>query len=176
MSSIIDKNAQMDYILAHYRTQIGTDFERYNGHCYRVLNYVNLFGLEKEELYAASVIIPFHDLGIWTHHSMDYLDNSVREAKRFFHEKNMGVEDELIDSMILDHHKMTSTKSSLAEKLRKADLMDLSFGFIHFGRPGSQLKAIKSAFPSHGFQWDIYRKVTGYAVRHLGNPFPMMKI
>ena len=68
----------MDDILAHYRVQIDTDFERYNGHCYRVLNYMNLFGLEKEEFSAASAIIPFHDIGIWTHHSLDYLDNSAR--------------------------------------------------------------------------------------------------
>ena len=173
---IITENENFALIFDKFSSLLGDDLQAYSGHCYRMLNYMNYWGLEEDELHVASIALPFHDIGVWTHNTMDYLEVSFLEARKYIRMNKIEVDEEAVESMILGHHKIRSIRENdLSEKTRKADLVDLSFGMLSFGIPGKQMKAIKKAFPYAGFQKSIYGRVMGYAFRHPGNPFPMMK-
>ena len=107
---------------------------------------------------------------------MDYLNPSIELATNYITTSDIQIEENLIKEFIGDHHRLSSNKLGLAEKMRKADFMDLSLGFIKFGQSKTEIKKIKKQFPTHGFQWMVFRKVFSYAITHPWKPFPMMKV
>ncbi len=174
--NLIRHNETFEQIFQEHNEVIGKDLERYRGHCYRLLNYINYWKLTEEELKLCEVAIPFHDIGIWTSKTMNYLDPSFEAAKKYVRKNNLNIDEAILENMIVSHHKISTIKNnSMAEKLRKADLIDLTFGAIRFGIPQKKMRSISEAFPNHGFQKNIYGKVFSHAIRHLGNPFPMLK-
>ncbi len=167
----------IDSILEVHRSLIGADWAAYRGHCQRLFCYLSCFGLSPNEITLTEVAIAFHDLGIWTADSMDYLAPSCEAARLYISDQNLEIKIDLVEDMINSHHKMTKAKTHhLAEYLRKADLIDLSATWLRFGIPKEEIKAIKKAFPFVGFQKKIYTKVAKHALKHLWNPFPMLKI
>jgi hypothetical protein len=134
------------------------------------------FGLSEKERFVSAILIPFHDVGIWTSKSMDYLEPSIKEAQRYIQEHNIDISLDLAANFIGDHHKLSKTQNELSEKLRKADLVDLSYGLIRFGIPRSRIKEIRKRYPYKGFQGMIFKKVLKHAIRHLNHPFPMLKM
>lgn len=165
----------MDSIFSDYEAVLSRDFQPYRNHCFRVFNYMEYFFLSDRDAYVAAVLIPFHDLGIWTHKTMDYLQASCEEAESYVNKHKIEISRDTIHDVIKHHHKLTSATTELAEKLRKADLIDLSQGFIRYNLPKSLFKEIKKSYPYLGFHHRIYSKVMNYAWRHPLKPFPMLK-
>ena len=176
MTTIIADKQQIEQILAKYRNDLGDDFVPYKGHCYRVINYMKCMGMTSQEEHISTVLVPFHDIGIWTHQTMDYLAVSAAVAREYIQREKMDIEDEIIDTFIRDHHKISSSPNGLAEKLRKADLIDLTWGRIRWGIPRGHVRQIKQHFPHQNFQKKVYAKVLRYACSHPLRPFPMLKI
>lgn len=57
-----------------YATDLGDDFTAYRNHTYRVANLcVALSRTNAEQLEKIAMATAFHDLGIWTDHTFDYL-------------------------------------------------------------------------------------------------------
>ncbi len=172
----ITRNKQIDTILNQYKVELGPDYDRYRGHCYRLLNYCILMDLDKSEFKQMEVAIPFHDLGIWTHTTMDYLKPSADLAQEYVLENNLELDTENLKEIIVGHHKLNGIKGNdLAEKLRKADLVDLSFGLIPCGLKRKDIKTIQEQIPSLKFHRMIFGNVIRHAASHWSNPFPMMK-
>ena len=173
---LIKDNETFEAIFQEHKLVLGKDFEHYRGHCYRILNYMNYWKLNEVEFKTCEVAIPFHDMGIWTHKTMDYLEVSFEGAKKYIEEKKLDIEKDSLENIIVNHHKISKIKdNSLAEKLRKADLIDLSFGVIKFGIDQKAMHSIVSEFPFLEFQQVIFKKVFSHAVRNILNPFPMLK-
>lgn len=75
-------NATLEEPTARYRSVLGTDEAAYLGHVHRVLHFCEK--LRDRSLDQLDVIAAFfHDLGIWTDRTNDYLPPSVREAHAF---------------------------------------------------------------------------------------------
>lgn len=166
----------MDNILESYKGYLGADYQKYRGHCYRLINYMIALGLGEEDLEVCQYAIPFHDLGIWTAQTMDYLAPSCEEAIKYIKKNNENIDSKQVSNIINNHHKITKIKGdSGAELLRKADLIDLTTSFVSFGIDKKTKKIIKQRFPYHGFQFFIYKKVMKHAIRNILNPFPMLK-
>ncbi|HEU0054861.1 MAG TPA: HD domain-containing protein, partial [Longimicrobium sp.] len=74
--------ATLDEVLDAHAAELGADFTAYRNHAYRVANLCLALApdapgrVEKIALAAA-----FHDLGIWTDGTFDYLPPSVRLAR-----------------------------------------------------------------------------------------------
>lgn len=171
----------IERVLIYYTQALGQDYNAYRNHVYRVYHLTLLLcpkELNKAQEEALAVAAAFHDLGIWTHHSMDYLRPSAQLAEQHLDETGRSHLSELTKHIIVQHHKLsaiTDQQEALTEAFRKADLMDLSFGKISFKLPSSRYAHLRESFPFLGFQKMIYKRVLSYAFRHPMRPFPMIK-
>jgi predicted metal-dependent HD superfamily phosphohydrolase len=105
---------------------VGHDFIAYRNHVYRVVNLrLAIAGQgDRVELEKIAVVAVFHDLGIWTNHTFDYMAPSVALARE--HLSTCAQADWIpeVEAMIVDHHKITPpgpNGASLVEPFRRAD-------------------------------------------------------
>lgn len=167
-------------LLLPYQTVIGRDFDRYTNHVRRVfLNCLLLDNdTENEEKYAIAAV--FHDLGIWTDQTFDYLEPSIKRASEYLGQAGKSAWIEPIATMIDTHHKWTPYRGrydNLVETFRKADWIDVSGGLRRFGIEKEVLLANRKKFPYLGFHRFLVRSTFRHFVRYpWQNPLPMFKI
>lgn len=169
---------QLEKLFGLYRQQLGTDFKKYRNHVYRV--YLNCLLLDtdiaNQEKYAYAAF--FHDIGIWTDHTIDYLQPSIAQACEYLanNDKKDWVAD--ITLMIYWHHKITRYQgiaSAIVEVFRKADWIDVSLGTILFGVSRKALRENRRKFPNAGFHAFLLRKIVINFLAHPLNPLPMFR-
>ena len=127
----------VDDILGAFAGPLGGDLRAYRNHVYRVLNYLLLLAPEHSDnvdllLFAAA----FHDLGIWTDGTFDYLEPSKRLARNYLAAKGLAHFGPEVEAIIHHHHKLSSYRgafSTTVEPFRQADLIDVSLGVIRYG-------------------------------------------
>lgn len=166
-----------DEILASYSAELGSDFSAYRNHVCRELNFfLALSGLPSLPT-AVLVAAAFHDLGIWTHDTFDYLPPSIELARAYLAKAGLQALDAEVGIIINEHHKLLPYRgpfSANAEAFRKADLMDLSLGLVRFGQPRSLIHSVQAALPNAGF----HRRLGALGLRHLARsplrPLPMV--
>jgi len=171
---------RIEGILQFYSIALGNDYNAYRNHVYRVYHLALLLNpsdLTIEENESLAIAVSFHDLGVWTHNTMDYISPSIDLANSYMSENGMQ-KNHLVSMIIGDHHKVlkSTSKNSLVETMRQADLIDLSFGIIRFGLPKNFYKTLCEDFPFLEFQKKIVWKLLSYATLHPLKPFPMMKM
>lgn len=175
---MITRQETLDSILAQYRSQIAGDFAGYRNHCYRVLNIykhladLNQLSIDVDE---AAIALAFHDIGLWTDKTLDYLPPSVREARQYladYPERDA----EQIFLMITEHHKLSAyTANKRIELFRQADLVDFSLGLVRHGVSRAFVRELKSTFPNAGFHRRLLQLGCKHLLRHPLDPAPMMK-
>jgi hypothetical protein len=169
----------VDSVLDQYASALGHDFVPYRHHVYRVLNLcVALAGgdADLEKIATASV---FHDLGIWTDHTFDYIAPSVSLARAYLtsHARAEWVAD--VEAMILNHHKITRADAdsrSLVEAFRRADWVDVTRGVRRFGLSRTFIKSVFGAWPDAGFHWRLVELAADRFRHHPLTPLPMVKL
>lgn len=169
-------NAKIDEILKPYLEAIGSDIG-YINHTKRMLAYaLELEKLDDEKIHKFIIALAFHDLGIWTEKSFDYLEPSVKLAQAYLKENNLlGYEKDVVQ-MIDEHHKLTAIKDNeLAELFRKVDLVDVYFGCISFGIKKKRIKEIKKEFPNNGFHKTLIKWFFKQLKKEPLRPMPMLK-
>jgi len=173
----IDRHPTIDTILNSYKGSLAGSFDAYRNHVYRVYNLAALNVNDETQLKNLAIAAAFHDLGIWTHHTFDYLNPSIGLARVYFSEQGIGEEDAAEIVCIIDlHHKLTRINSSpLAEIFRVADLIDLSLGLIRHGTDGKFIQFIKKKFPNRGFHVRLVKLFFRNLIRHPLRPLPMYK-
>lgn len=161
-----------------YKDVIGKDFDKYRNHVYRVFLTCTMLDPDPdhEEMYAYAAF--FHDIGIWTADTLDYLNPSISEACEYLSAN--GKEDLVADItlMIHWHHKITAYrdyKHSTVEVFRKADWIDVTVGLVNFGSERKQLRKLREQFPGLGFHRFLFGKIIWNFLRHPLNPLPMFK-
>ena len=69
---------ELEEMLAPWRETLGRDYLAYRNHLYRLLHYAFYLALPEEEARQKLIIAAcFHDLGIWSDETLDYLPPSV---------------------------------------------------------------------------------------------------
>lgn len=164
-------------ILSSYKNELGTNFEKYHNHCCRVFVFASLLSnATEEEQKQLAIASAFHDIGIWTANTLDYLQPSIELAEKYLNQHQLAQWTDSVKDIIDNHHKLTPFKNnSLAENFRKADLIDLTFGFVKFGLSSAQINENKKLYPALGFQQYIFKVVLKNIVKHPLNPMPIMK-
>ena len=164
-------------VLSTYKNELGTNFEKYHNHCCRVFVFASILSnASEDEENKLAIASAFHDMGIWTANTLDYLEPSIKLAEKYLTYHKLEDWTDSIKEIIDNHHKLTPfTKNLLAESFRKADLIDLTFGLIKFGISSAQIAETKKLYPALGFQTYIFKKVLQNIVRHPLNPLPIMK-
>ena len=141
----------VDAVLDAHAGALGRDLTAYRHHVYRVVNLAAQFGSrDREWLEQAEVAGAFHDLGIWTAGTFDYLEPSValarptspgpvarrgppRSCKRF--------------AITTRSPALRGPAGALAEPFRRADWTDVTLGWRRFGLPASVYAAIRARWP-----------------------------
>jgi hypothetical protein len=74
---IVDRHGLIDESLDAFRDAIAGDLTAYRGHVYRVFNFTRALAsptADRDDKIALAAV--FHDLGIWSDHTVDYLPPS----------------------------------------------------------------------------------------------------
>jgi hypothetical protein len=175
---VLTRIPTIDGVLHDHATALGDDFVRYRNHVYRVVNLcVAIAGRSEVEKIAVAAV--FHDLGIWTDGTFDYLAPSIALAHD--HLVARGREDWAaeIEGMIAYHHKITRSTvdpGSLVESFRRADWIDVTRGLRRFGIPRPFIAQLFATWPSAGFHWRLVTLTLDRFRRHPLTPLPMVRL
>jgi hypothetical protein len=178
---LLERVDALDGVLDQHTVELGEDLPAYRNHCYRVLNFCSAQfsgpGNRDAALGQFALAAAFHDLGIWTAHTFDYLAPSVALARDHLACATCaGRED--VTSMIQEHHKITRYRgagASLVETFRRSDWMDVSLGLFNFGLPRARLRAIFARWPNAGFHKRLVQLTWQRFLRHPLSPIPVLK-
>jgi hypothetical protein len=147
---------------------------------YRVVNLcLANAGDSRVELEKIAIAAVFHDLGIWTNHTFDYIAPSVTLAREHLAARGMADWIPEIEAMIVDHHKITRSRShraSLVESFRRADWIDVSRGLRTFGVPRSFIASVYTRWPSVGFHGRLLELTADWFLKHPLTPLPMVRL
>jgi hypothetical protein len=167
----------IEKILQSNNKQLDIDFTAYRNHCYRVYNFCTVFSegkdIDKDKIAIAAA---YHDLGIWTHNTFDYLKPSETLARDYLIKRNRIEWIDEIINMIENHHSISKYQDSLVESFRKADWTDISLGSLKFGLPKSFVSETLATFPNAGFHKKLTILTVQWTIKHPFNPLPMMKL
>jgi hypothetical protein len=176
---LLTRVALLDELLQHYALVLGKDFTAYRNHTYRVINFCSALSADSEQLPKMTIAAAFHDLGIWTDETFDYLPPSERLAQAFLAREGRTEWMPEIRAMIHEHHKITrypSDPTGLVEVFRKADWVDVSRGLLTFGLPRQFLREVFSTFHNAGFHKRLVQLSFARLLSHPLNPLPMFRL
>ena len=172
--------APLDEVLREHAAALGGDFTAYRNHAYRVANLCLALSpeapgrVEKIALAAA-----FHDLGIWTDGTFDYLPPSIRLARAHLARAGRPEWADEIAAMIADHHKLSRARGdprSLEEPFRRADWIDVTRGLRTFGLPRRLLREVFATWPNAGFHRRLLQLSLHRLRTHPLSPLPMFRL
>jgi hypothetical protein len=181
--SVVARMPLIDETLEAFRGALGGDLTAYRGHVYRVVSFCRALASDvpgngdRDEKIALAAI--HHDLGIWSDATVDYLAPSARRLRERLERDGRQAWSAELERMIVLHHKLTPCRGpddGLVEAFRRADLVDLSLGWVRFGLPAGFVRAVQAAYPAAGFHRRIVQLVSGWALTHPLRPFPMMRL
>jgi hypothetical protein len=176
-NNIVHQHPIIEELFYSYSSIIGNDLQKYKNHVYRIFNYsLYLSNAKDAEKYAIAAF--FHDVGIWTNHTFDYLQPSIFLVKKYLLEIKKEDWINEISLMIENHHKITSYKNNYknsVEIFRKADWTDVSMSLLHFHIPTSFIKEAERYFPYKGFHFFLVRLFFKNLLKHPFKPLPMFK-
>lgn len=159
---------------------VGDARAAYGGHAYRVFNFARrILGTDREDdvLAAASA---FHDIGIWTDGTFDYLPPSVTHARDFVASKLPHLSPDVVADIIDNHHVLRriheGANASVIECFRLADRVDVSRGWLGAGLDRSFRREVAHALPYEGFHGILIRTALQWFLRHPLRPLPMMRV
>src|SRR5882724_12386100 len=169
----------VEEVLDDHASELGHDFIAYRNHVYRVVNLcLAIVGDRRVELEKIAVAAVFHDLGIWTNNTFDYIAPSVAIARKHLTARGLADWIPEIEAMIADHHKVTPSRANpqlLVESFRRADWIDVSRGLRRFGLPRSLIAGVAATWPDAGFHRRLVELTIDRWRKHPLNPLPMVK-
>ena len=170
----------LDEILSAHAPSLGDDFVGYRNHVYRVVNLcVRLHSVIDDELRRLAIAAAFHDLGIWTEDTFDYLRPSIALAKGYLTRTDQPEWVAEVSAMILEHHKILPYRGAarpLVEAFRKADWIDVTRGLLTFGIPRRFVAELYTAWPSAGFHRRLVHLAAQRSRSNPGTPLPMVHL
>ena len=168
----------VDEALAPYRARIGEDWDGYRNHVLRVLNFCRALSGEHALPDTLVVAAAFHDLGIWSDGTFDYLEPSAAHAASWLHSHGRHGEVDAVQEVIRMHHKLRAcdgAHAAQAEPFRRADLVDVSLGLVRFGLTREYVARVQRALPDCGFHWRLVRLAGRQCLKTPLSPLPMLR-
>jgi hypothetical protein len=179
-SVMIDRRIELlDTVLAEWREAIGADYAGYRNHVYRVVHFCLALhpstGDARDQIIVSAC---FHDLGIWSDRTVDYLPPSMERAAAYLRARQLAHWIPDVQAMIEFHHQLTAHQDRLhpvVEHFRQADLIDLSLGLVRCGLSRTYIGQVRAAFPNAGFHRRLARLAVDGFASHPLNPLPFFK-
>ena len=172
------ENPHILRILQNHQAALGKHAGKYRNHVLRV--YHTSLALypqaDENDRTKLAVAAAFHDIGIWTHRTFDYLGPSIELARLYLAEEGLPHYADEVALIIDNHHKLTPyAGNALVESFRRADLTDLSLNLFRFGIPRKTLRALNSRYPYLGFHRFIFGQIAKNILLHPLRPLPIVK-
>jgi HD domain len=183
----------VEEVLDHHASELGHDLIAFRNHVYRVVNLcLAIVGDSRVELEKIAVAAVFHDLGIWTNHTFDYIAPSVTIAREHLAARGLAEWIPEIEAMIVNHPKVTPSRAnphpsttargalsgvegqSLVESFRRADWI-VTRGLRRFGLPRRFIAAVAATWPSAGFHRRLVELTIVRFFKHPLRALPMVK-
>lgn len=180
---IVDRHALLDELFEESAEVVGEDLAAYRNHAYRVFNFCLAQCAMRPEAADESpdkiaIAAHYHDLGIWTDDTFDYLAPSAARALAYLNSTGRDDWSAEISHMVMEHHKVTQHRAKngrLIELFRRADWMDVLLGARRYGLERALVREIRGAFPNAGFHKRLL-ELGGRRLRsHPLSPLPMMR-
>lgn len=170
----------IEAILAPHAAAIGADWRGYRHHVYRVAALASVFGPVTPEITdKLAIAAAFHDLGIWTAGTFDYLDPSMALAAEWLAATGRAAWTDELLAMIQEHHRIrpirTGDPTGLVERFRKADWVDVTMGALTFGLRRGYWRELTAAWPTAGFHRGLVRLTLARMREHPLSPLPMLR-
>lgn len=169
----------LDALLHAHAPHLGSDAAGYRHHAYRVANFYWLLAPgDAEALEKLCIAVAFHDLGIWTARTFDYLPPSRALARNHLQAIGKPAWQEDVDAMIDHHHRirrMPPDRDASVETFRRADWIDVSNGALRFGLSRDVVREVRTRFPDVGFHRRLPQLTLQRLRRHPLSPLPMMR-
>jgi hypothetical protein len=180
-TAILERVALLDELFAEGAEVLGSDLRAYRNHAYRVFNLTRGFierpdASTNERIAAAAY---FHDVGIWTDGTFDYLAPSAARALAWLTRSGRDGWSSEVSRMISEHHKLTSYREpsgELVEAFRRGDWIDVTLGVRTFGLDRSFIGEIRTAFPNEGFHRRLLELGLQRCRTHPLSPLPMLRL
>ncbi len=176
--ALLTRIPTIDDVLHDRAMALRDDFAGYRNHVYRVVNLcVSIVGPRELEKIAVAAV--FHDLGIWTNRTFDYLAPAIALAHHDLVARARQDWTAEIEEMIADHHKITPSTAdpdSLIETFRRADWIDVTRGLRAFGIPRPFVARLFATWPSAGFHWRLLTLTLDRFRSHPLTPLPMVRL
>ena len=173
---LTETSPRIEERLEPFREVLGKDFAGYRNHLYRVLNFYLFFVRgNPSHLEEVSTALVYHDIGLWTHKKLAYLEPSIEQFEIDFKQKNWSLDRQLVRDLIFWHHKITAYRGQNAEwvdAFRKADWIDASMNLRKMGVPVNLIREVNDKFPNAGF-YDRLKQL-GPELSH-GSVFGMLR-
>ncbi len=176
---MFETNLIIEKVLEEHKGIIKGDYNTYKNHVYRVYSLclkLDTTGLNNDKYAIAAV---FHDLGIWTHHTFDYIRPSIETAADYLEKMDKPQWKSEISTMIATHHKISGYSGpylKTVENFRRADWIDVTKGILKFGLAKGEIAEVQIQFPFRGFHKFLLNQTTNYFFKHPLRPLPMFKI
>ncbi|MCA9772971.1 MAG: HD domain-containing protein [Myxococcales bacterium] len=177
-----DQGRHLASLTERHRAVLGPDVDAYLGHVRRVLAFHEMLAGEPP---SDGVLVAafFHDLGIWTEGTNDYLAPSAAAARDYLAELAGEADVETIVAMIEWHHKLLPFKGPIegidgeaVERFRKADLVDFSWGLYSAGLPRARVREVFRAEPPGSFRRWLVGLIGGWLLHNPTRPFPVVRL
>ncbi len=176
---VVRSHPLIEQIMADWREPIGPLYDGYRGHVYRMFNCcLALQCCSREEQDQLAIAAAFHDLGLWSARTLDYLPPSVVLAQQWLRCHGHDPWSADIGLMIDFHHKLRPYRGqgpALVELFRKADLVDFSRGLIRFGLSTDFIKQLGAEWPNAGFHRFLLVRGARWLLQHPLRPAPFLK-
>lgn len=176
---LVDRQPLIEEALEIWAPALGPARAAYRGHVYRVFNFARrVLGSERHDD-ALALASAFHDIGIWSDATFDYLGPSIRRATEHVRARRPALSAELIADVIRNHHLLRRARAGSAadviEAFRRADLTDVSRGLLRGELDAGFVREAVAAFPYAGFHGALLRAALPWCVRHPLRPLPMLR-
>ncbi|APR78906.1 Metal-dependent phosphohydrolase, HD subdomain protein [Minicystis rosea] len=177
---LVDRHPVIEDALDAWASSLGSARVAYGGHAYRVYNFARrIFGSERRDD-ALAVASAFHDLGIWSDGTFDYLAPSIGRARDYLQEHASEIPADLVADIIDNHHRLLwirkGPEADVVEAFRRADLVDVSRGLLRADLDPGFLREAVAAFPYAGFHGVLVRTAFAWFLRHPLRPLPMVRL
>lgn len=173
------RNESLKSVLEVFKSSLKNDFESYFNHVNRVFEYCKLLDASEANYPKYAIAAIFHDLGIWTENTFDYLDPSIKLAEKYLIAIGKVEWREEVTMMIDMHHKVSEYKgkhTSTVEVFRQADVADVSLGAVRFNISIKQFRKVNNTYPNKGFHMFLVKQTIERLMSHPFNPLPMFKM
>lgn len=166
----------VDELLSGYTPSLGPAFSAYRNHVCRVVSLCELLcplsDLDRRQVQVAAC---FHDLGIWTNRTFDYLGPSQQLAESYLEQQARADWNVHVGRIIADHHKLFRSRDRLAEAFRRADWIDVTQGTLRFGVPRARIRELEALYPKAGFHALLVKLTLRQMMRTPWKPLPMLR-